>query len=105
MAKVRTTCPDCDGRLEPITLLDATDRVRGGQAPVLLAYGPDFGVQKGPLDSVEATGMISARRAASAGACSSTGSRARCGRPGTPAAGSRRAKPAVETASRSGPVR
>jgi len=58
MAKVRTRCPDCDGQLEPITLLDATTKVRRGHAHVLLAYGPARTTRKGPLDSLEQSGVI-----------------------------------------------
>lgn len=58
MAKVRATCPDCEGTLERITLLEADAKTWRGQPHVLFTYVSSHADRKGPLEPMEPSGTI-----------------------------------------------
>ena len=64
----RTTCPDCEGRMEQVKLIDATDRSMGGGAGhVELSYAASQAVGSQFTQSIPSSGTVKARMCVNCG--------------------------------------
>ncbi|MCA9176098.1 MAG: hypothetical protein KDB14_16545 [Planctomycetales bacterium] len=58
---MRTNCPDCEGRLEPVMIIDATDRgMGGGVGHVELSYAPSNSVASSITQTITSAGQVKA---------------------------------------------
>lgn len=57
----RTTCPDCEARLEQVMLIDATDQgMGGGVGHVELSYAPSNAVASAFTRTIQSSGKVKA---------------------------------------------
>lgn len=64
----RSTCPDCEGRMEPVKLIDATDRTMGGGAGhVELSYAASQARASQFTQSITSSGVVKARMCVACG--------------------------------------
>jgi hypothetical protein len=66
--KPRTTCPDCDERLEPIKIIDATERAMGGGAShVEMSYAAPKATGSQFTQTIPRSGTVKAKMCVACG--------------------------------------